>query len=221
MSHNTWIHQIARVLVRPLVASPVTPNHVTTLRLVMGVAAAGAAAEGSEGWRQVGAGLFLVSMLLDRADGELARLSGRKSAFGHKYDLVSDSIANALIFIGLGIGLRDNVPGAVPMGTVAGFAVAAILWLVMRVENIAGRRAAELGGRAGFDPDDGMLVVPVLMGVGGGTPLLYAAAVGAALFAVFFFWRFHRYLGTVAPPDSPSAGSGEGLGHGHSLIDDS
>ncbi|KAF0112786.1 MAG: CDP-alcohol phosphatidyltransferase [Rhodospirillaceae bacterium] len=196
MSHDTWLHRIAREMVRPLVGSSVTSNHVTTLRLVVGVGAAAAAAY--ENGRELAAGLFLVSMILDRADGELARLSERKSAFGHKYDLVSDTVTNALIFIGLGIGLRNGVAGAVAMGIVAGVSVAAILWLVMRVENVAGARAAELGSRAGFDPDDGMLAVPLLMGLGGSVPLLYAAAVGAPVFAVFFFWRFRRYLGTSA-----------------------
>lgn len=196
MSHNTWIHRIARLLVRPLVATCVTPNHITTLRLAVGLAAAGAAAIGSEDWRQWAAGLFLVSMILDRADGELARLSGRKSAFGHKYDLVSDAATNALMFVGLGIGLRNSVTGlwTVPMGIVAGVAVVAILWLVMRTEEIAGARSAELSSIAGFDPDDGMLAVPALIGVGLSVPLLYAAAVGTPLFAVFFFWWFRRYF---------------------------
>ncbi|VBB69575.1 CDP-alcohol phosphatidyltransferase family protein [invertebrate metagenome] len=187
---------MARILVRPLVPSAVTPNHITTLRLVVGITAAGAAAVGSDGWRQGAAGLFLASMLLDRADGELARLSNRKSAFGHKYDLVSDAVVNALIFMGLGTGLRESTLWTVLMGVVAGIAVAAILWLVMRAEKTAGTRAAELGHVAGLDPDDSMLIVPLSMALGFSTPLLYAATVGAPLFAIFFFWRFRYYLGS-------------------------
>ena len=43
MSHNTWIHRIVRVGVRPLVPTAVSPNHITRLRLILGVAAAGGA----------------------------------------------------------------------------------------------------------------------------------------------------------------------------------
>lgn len=181
---------------QPLVHSMVTPNHITTLRLMIGIAAGCAAAIGSEGWRRGAAGLFLASLFLDRADGELARLSNRKSTFGHRYDLVADAIVNALIFIGLGIGLRGGTVGlwTVPMGVVAGTAVAAILWLVVRAERLAGARAAELSNLAGFDLDDGMLIIPLLVVLGFSTHLLYTATVGAPLFALFFFWRFRCYL---------------------------
>ena len=40
MSHNTWIHRGVRILVRPLAKTPVTPNQITTLRLLTGIGAA-------------------------------------------------------------------------------------------------------------------------------------------------------------------------------------
>ncbi len=82
MSHNTWMHRAVRPVARSLARTRVTPNQVNTLRLVAGLAAA-AFAEGSETWR---AGTFLLGMFLDRADGELARLSGKISPRGHTYD---------------------------------------------------------------------------------------------------------------------------------------
>ena len=39
MSQVTWVHLAARVCVRPLVSTVVTPNHITTVRLVAGLAA--------------------------------------------------------------------------------------------------------------------------------------------------------------------------------------
>ncbi len=192
MSHNTWIHRTVRVAVRPLVATPLTPNHVTIVRLVTGLAAAGAFAHGGEAWRHWGAGIFLLSMFLDRADGELARLSGKSSARGHFFDLISDALSNALAFAGLGIGLRDSMFGtwAPLMGLVAGAAIAAILLLVVRLEDLHGARAGELRGAAGFDPDDAMLVVPLAVWLGGADWLLLAAAVGAPGFALFMALKF-------------------------------
>ncbi len=196
MSHNTWIHRAVRVAVRPLVATPLTPNHVTAVRLATGIAAAGAFAQGDAAWRMWGAGVFLVSLFLDRADGELARLSGKTSPRGHVYDLMGDALSNALAFLGLGIGLRDGLFGAwAPiLGLIAGAAIAGILLLIVRLEALKGARAGELGGFAGFDPDDAMLVVPVAIWLGGADWLLLAAAVGAPAFAVLMLVKFRRGL---------------------------
>lgn len=144
----------------------------------------------------IGSGVFVLSMLLDRADGVLARLSGKSSPGGHKFDLIADTLSNALAFVGIGIGLRHSPLGdlAIPLGIVAGIAIAAVLWLVMRVEEQEGSRAAELKGSAGFDPDDAMLAVPVAVALGWNTELIVAAAFGASLFAVFFFLKFRRFL---------------------------
>lgn len=199
MSHNTWIHKGARALVRPLVGTSVTPNHLTGLRLVTGIAAAAALAVGDDGWRTIGAAVFVVSLVLDRADGELARLSGKTSEWGHRFDLVVDSLVNGLVFIGIGIGLRQGGLGlwALPLGVLAGGAVAAVLWLVVRLESAQGPRAAELPQAGGFDADDAMLAVPLALWLGFAEPLLAAAAVGAPLFAVGFFWHNRRRLALV------------------------
>ncbi len=192
MSHNTWIHRGVRILIRPLVRTPITPNHLTSLRLLCGFGAAGAFALGTPEWQSIGAIVFLVSMVLDRADGELARLSGKTSPGGHTYDLVSDALSNGLAFVGLGIGYIGTALGlwAVGLGFLAGGAVATILLMVMRAEASSGSRSAELQGAAGFDPDDAIIVVPIAVLLGGGEILLIAAAFGAPLFACFFFWRF-------------------------------
>ncbi len=197
ISHNTWIHRFARItIVRPLATTSVTPNQVTTVRLLTGIAAAAVLAVMGESGNVIAATLFLLSILLDRADGDLARLTGQTSPIGHKYDLVSDTFCNALIFIGLGIGLRNGAygPASMAMGLAAGLAIGAVLWLVMRIEELEGARAAELGETAGFDPDDAMLVVPIAITLGGAEGLLLAASIGAPSFAVFFFWLFRRKL---------------------------
>ena len=196
MSHNTWIHRIVRVGVRPLVATPVTPNHLTTLRLITGLAAAAAFAVGDETWRAWGAAVFVVSVLLDRADGELARLGGKTSPWGHKYDLIADALSNSLVFAGLGLGLRDSALGfwAVAMGVAAGLAIAAILYLVLRLEALEGARAGELPSAAGFDVDDAILAVPVLVWLGWAEGLLVAATIGAPAFALLLYTKIRRRL---------------------------
>ena len=196
MSHNTWIHRLVRPMVEPLVGLPVTPNQLTTLRLTFGLLASVACMRGGQTWLGIGGALFVIALLFDRADGILARLSGKTSRFGHRYDLVSDAISNAMIFVGLGVGLRDGPLGwwTALLGLVAGLAVVAILAVVVQAEGQKGERAAELPSMAGFDPDDGTLAVPVLIWLGWSLPMLYLAASITPLFALFFAWKHRRFL---------------------------
>lgn len=197
MSHDTWIHKIARAtIVRPLANTAVTPNQVTTVRIIAGVAAAMSLAYGARETAIYGAVLFMLSMLLDRADGDLARLTGRTSPGGHTYDLFADAFCNTLIFIGLGIGLRGSEFGlwAIPMGMLAGGAVATILMLVIRIEKLQGARAAEIGSFFGFDPDDAMLAIPIAVLLGWSQGLLVAACIGAPAFALLFVFLFRKAL---------------------------
>jgi archaetidylinositol phosphate synthase len=197
MSHNTWIHKISRVLiVNPLVKTRLRPNHLTALRMMIGLSAVAAFASGQTPYVQLGAVAFIISILLDRADGDLARLTGQATCMGHKLDLIADSLCNSLIFVGLGIGLSrgDYGMSAVVMGVTAGVAVALILAMVIRVERLEGARAAELGGAGGFDPDDAMLIVPIAVLFGAAEGLLLAATIGAPCFAIFFLMLFRHKL---------------------------
>ena len=189
MSYNTWLHKISRTfIVQPLIKTAVAPNKITGLRLITGLGAAGCILIGETFWLNLGAGLFIFSMLLDRADGDYARLTEQTSALGHKFDLVSDAICNSLIFVGLGVGLRNGVfgPWSLVMGVIAGVSVAVVLILVVWVEKKKGDHAGEIKGFAGFDPDDAMIMVPVLIWGGWSDYLLVSASVGAPFFAVIF-----------------------------------
>ena len=98
-------------------------------------------------------------------------------------------------FVGIGAGLRhgqlDDL--AIILGFVAGLSVATVFFLVIRIEALQGDRSAEIKSTAGFDPDDGMLIVPVALLFGFGNELIISAAIGAPIFGIFFFMKF-RYL---------------------------
>jgi archaetidylinositol phosphate synthase len=196
MSHNTWTHGMVRPLVRPLAASIVTPNHITTLRFATALIAFGLLAFGRGEWNDWAAASFLLSFFLDRADGELARQSGKSSPWGHRYDLVTDALSNILIFLGIGIGLRDSQLGAwaIALGLLAGCAIVAMLWLMTRVESLGGMGAASYSATGGFDPDDAMAIIPFAIWLGGEMPILIAAAIGAPAFFLGACWKFRRYL---------------------------
>jgi len=194
IQYNTWIHRLVRILVRPLAGTPVTPNHLTTLRLITGIAAALGYGVGEAPWVVWASAVFVVSVLLDRGDGELARLTGQTSEAGHRYDIKVDAICNTAILIGVGVGLRHSALGmwAIPMGVVGGLSVAAIAALVIRFERDKGARSFHVQGVAGFDPDDAILIIPLAMVLGAGVPLLVAATVAAPIAALVFFFEVRR-----------------------------
>ncbi len=86
-----WDARLARLLVFPLKDTRITPNHLTTVRLAAGLAAAAAFLPGTYGWSNIAALLLILSNFLDHTDGELARISGKSSRIGHVYDLASDA----------------------------------------------------------------------------------------------------------------------------------
>ena len=186
MSHDTWIHRIARVCVAaPLAGTRVTPNHLTALRLVLGLAAAMAFASGERDLVLAGRAVFLVSMLLDRADGELARLTGR-SRFGRLFDIAADAVCDCLVLVAIGIGARHGVFGgwAIAMGALGGVSVAGIFLALLHVETRRGAGAVGLSGPAGFDPDDAMVLIPIALAAGLADWLLLASALTAPAVAL-------------------------------------
>src|ERR1700751_3578643 len=144
-ARRPWDARLARRLVTPLKDSRATPNHLTTVRLAVGLAAAAAFLPGTYGWANIGALLLILSNFLDHTDGELARITGKTSRIGHIYDLSSDALITVLLFLAIGIGVGARVGSVLPMppaaalGLIAGSAVALIFFLRMRIEEIAGK----------------------------------------------------------------------------------
>lgn len=195
MSTDTWIHRAVRRGVRPLVDTRVTPNQLTTLRLLTGLLAAAGFAAGTPGASAVAGTLFLVSALLDRADGELARLGGKTSPRGHAYDTVSDGAVTVLTFVGIGIGLRTGVLGGwtIIMGVVAGAAVGVMFVMAERFVGL-GLGTDPVPAVAGFDPDDSLFLVPVMAWLDWLFPLLLAATLLAPTCALALYMRLRDHL---------------------------
>ena len=196
MSHNTWLHFVVRYsVVKPLAKTSISPNQLTTLRVITGVTAFVCMAIGPQ-WQALGGGFFVLSVLLDRVDGDLARLTKSTSYFGHRYDMISDAVCNSLVLLGLGVGLRDGDFGAwaALMGMLAGASVASILWMVMKMEEASGERTAELPNYFGFDADDAVLLIPIFVWLGFAEGLLATACIIAPLVTVLYFLMYCRHF---------------------------
>jgi phosphatidylglycerophosphate synthase len=206
-AERPWDARIARRLVAPLKDSWVTPNHLTSVRLLVGLASAAAFLPGTYGWSNVAAVLLVLSNFLDHTDGELARMSGKSSRFGHLYDLASDAAVTILVFIaiGIGVGARSGITMPLPaplLGVIAGCAIALVFYLRMRIEDRLGKAATLQASMGGFETEDALYLLPLMTLCDGARPVLITAALCAPLYAI---WVIVDYRRIMQRPQLPAA----------------
>ncbi len=217
-----WDARLARWLVTPLKSTRITPNHLTSLRLLIGVSCAVAFAVGGYGFANLGALLLVLSNFVDHTDGELARVSGKGSRFGHFYDLACDAFVTVALFVGIGIGDGMTHGGftlgmfgvfaggvhvsSAMLGWLAGISVALIFLLRMQIEvreGKAGTRQASIGG---FETEDVLYLMPLVTLFDATHGFLLAAAIGAPLFALWVVRDFRRVVRNDAAPAARASG---------------
>lgn len=180
LSSKPWDARLAAALVRPLCRTSVSPNVLTTVRLLVGLYGALLFAGGES--PNAAALVIVLSNFLDHTDGELARMSGRSSRFGHNYDLASDALVTVGLFFCIGWGLRESLgQAAALMGLAAGLAVAGIFHLRNLIENAHGKQATAQPRFAGFEAEDVLYLLPLVTVLDGLPAFLQAASVGAPL----------------------------------------
>ncbi len=204
MSADTIVHRIVRPAVRAVAPTGITPNAITTLRIATGIGAALAFASADAAWQAAGGGIFLLSFLLDRADGELARQTGQSSPWGHRYDLCGDMFSNIIAFVGIGIGQVGAIGPLGPLlGLVAGGAIGTLFWQ-LHVTGLGNLRAFRPTPGLVVDPDDLIALVPVLVWIGAAVPMLWAAAIITPAAALWLGLAGER-RGAVRSSPSPAA----------------
>lgn len=189
--------RLARLLVRPLARTPITPNQITAVTLLLALAAAWLFALGDGRAANWGAGLFVVARFLDHFDGELARLTGMKSRFGYYFDYVAGGVSYAALFSGLGIGLSGGPLGGWALALGAAGAASAILSLFINLDidkqmDLAGGETAGYPGFAGFELEDGIYLIAPITWLGWLTPFFVLCGVGAAAYCLWSAWTLLR-----------------------------
>jgi phosphatidylglycerophosphate synthase len=122
-----WAFPAARRLAERLCPTTIRPNHLTLASCALMLSAAGLIAVGPEGWScQMAAALALATALvLDTADGRLARLQGTCSHFGRWLDQVLDELADLALHAAIAWAAfrRDSNP----------------VWLVFGIAYVSGK----------------------------------------------------------------------------------
>jgi archaetidylinositol phosphate synthase len=141
-----WVFRpLAHPLVLVLARLRVPPPAVV---IVAGAAGLAAAVELGRGSLIAAALLVQLKTLLDNADGQLARLTGRTSAFGRYLDSEVDLLVNVALFAALGWTTGQ------PIFALAGFfALTSVLSLNFNVERLSREASAEPEPEA--EPDGG------------------------------------------------------------------
>jgi archaetidylinositol phosphate synthase len=192
--YQTYAHAFARIFVRPLIGTWVRPNHLTWLRLLSGLAACALLAVGSRETTVWSGILWVFSCLLDRADGELARMGDLRSESGKVLDFYSDMILDAFWFLGAGIGLRHSSLGeyAVPLGILVCGSMLLVMWSSELLERLSapGVKAFDFKGVKRFHPDDMLFLLAPFTWLGWLVPILVASGLCTPIFAIVITVRY-------------------------------
>jgi phosphatidylglycerophosphate synthase len=109
-------YPLARLLVRGLVRTSITPDQVTLIQPLL-AAVAGWLIVSDARWRLVlGAVIFEVRSILDCVDGTLARAKCLASPHGHAVDGLADWLSVLFLYAGIALHFRAHPPPPAPLG---------------------------------------------------------------------------------------------------------
>ncbi len=185
--------RMSLALTRQLAASTVTPNAMTVVSAMIGLASAPFFLSSARGWQLAGALLFLAHSILDGCDGELARLKFLQSRWGAVLDFWGDNVVHVAVFASIAIGWSRAVGTAWPLvpGAIAAAATLASAAVMFErtvedrpatTESPAARLVDALAGR------DFIYVLILASAFGKATWFLVAAAAGTPTFLVLALW---------------------------------
>ena len=121
---DQYLHRrSSRWITRALVHTPVTPNQISGLSLVIGLGAVWCFWHGTAASAAVGVLAYALACIVDHSDGELARLTFQESRFGAHLDWAIDTVIHSALVLAMAIaagpGWVDALIGVVGASGVA------------------------------------------------------------------------------------------------------
>jgi phosphatidylglycerophosphate synthase len=111
-SNRLFIHPVSRAIAGALARTPVTPNQVSAASVVASAGAAGCYLMLAWPWNALGGLAFQWFWhVLDGADGDLARRTGRASPVGELVDGVCDHASMVLVYVALALLAQRTIGG--------------------------------------------------------------------------------------------------------------
>ncbi len=115
---------LGRPLSKLLVRTPISPNQVSVVSILIGVAAAWFFARGNF---VAGALVFQLCAIIDCVDGDLARALFKQSRLGKWLDLGGDQVVHFSVFAAIGIGVARIDPSVPALALGASAALGVLL----------------------------------------------------------------------------------------------
>ena len=155
-----WDQKLANLVVRPLKETRIHPNHLTTVTLILGLCSSLLFASFGSTLAWLASLLYMLAIFSDHLDGELARMTGKTSKFGHNYDYIVGGINYTLLFIGIGYGLQAEAGvWCFILGLIAGLCNPIIMTLRMTMEIKYGGEVVDHPARWGVEIEDAIYLI--------------------------------------------------------------
>jgi phosphatidylglycerophosphate synthase len=106
---------ISIAISRRLVNTPVTPNQITVISILIGLLGAWFISIHRGFWQVLGSLLFLLHSIVDGCDGEIARIKFMESRLGGILDFWGDNIVHAAVFAAIGMEWWKYSGSVVPL----------------------------------------------------------------------------------------------------------
>jgi phosphatidylglycerophosphate synthase len=152
---------ISMAVSRVLVHTPITPNQVTFLNLILALVGAAMIAYATPLWVALGAVVIQFVSIFDGIDGEIARMKLEMSARGELYDTIGDDINRATFFLALGWACYQQSRGIVyGAGVVLGMAMLVPTWVVLYAEMARKGVSSLNNAQWGFEREGGRISGP-------------------------------------------------------------
>jgi len=176
--------RLSRPVTRAAIALGITPNQLSVASLLVGLAAAWCFWLGTPVATMVGLLVYVVAVVLDHADGEVARLTLAESRLGEWLDILVDTLVHATMVIAMGLTAERTAGGGAllgvvgALGVVASAAVAKVWPTTGAVDNV-GATLENLGSRDGFYAMLLLFIAARAAAPGALPPLMIVVALGS------------------------------------------
>lgn len=186
--------QLAHFLISPFRNTPLRPNHLTTLTLCLGLTAAWLFLAALEDLAWLAALIYMLAVFSDHLDGELARITGRTSSFGHDYDYIIGGINYMCLYVSIGIGLHASAGNwTLLLGLLAGLSNPLITFLRMKMEHDFGEKSVEHPRFGVFEIEDFIYLIGPITWLAGVIYFFVPYALGAIGYLLWTAWTYYRY----------------------------
>ena len=195
-----WDQILARIIVKQLVRSPITPNQITYFSLLLAICGSILLTVGKSSYSNCGVLLFIFARFLDHLDGELARQKEMKSKIGYYLDYIAGGISYGTLFICLGIGFQGGFLGnwSIIIGLTGCFTAVACVFLNLKIDEkndqVDPAKGESIGYPMilGFELEDGIYLMAPIAWLGWLEPFFISAGIGAAIYGVWTLYELTR-----------------------------